>query len=68
VLVVNQYARPISVRFTDRPERALREYVYSRETVPTADGGLIPASGTLRVGADALLVAPQSFVVLADVD
>ena len=68
VLLVNQYARPVTVRLTGGPHRTVRRYVYSHESVPTPDRGLIPPSGTLAVGgSDVLAVAPQSFVLLTDV-
>ncbi|MBM3472678.1 MAG: hypothetical protein FJX75_05330 [Armatimonadetes bacterium] len=67
VLIVNRYPRPITVRLTGGPERTLREYVYSAESIPTPDQRMIPPSGTLRAwGTEALVVAPQSFVLFTD--
>jgi hypothetical protein len=67
VLIVNRYARPMTVRLTGGQERTLWKYVYSRESVPTPDWGLIPPSGTLTLGSgEALVLPPEAVAVLTD--
>jgi alpha-galactosidase len=65
VLLVNRYARPMSVTLQLGRNRALRRYAYSQETVPTRDHGLLPASGVVRSG-EALTVPGESLVLLTE--
>jgi len=72
VLAVNRYRRPLraSLQIGLRRRAALREYRYTRDSVPVPGGGMIEASRVLQAEPDSRLpleLPAESFVLLSEV-